>query len=408
MKRRNKKIADVLLIVFAIVFLISYPFKDFFVLGLISSYSLAALIGGLADLFGITAIFKKPLGLNWPKTIFRTDIINNNREKFINTIVTTLQEDLLSIKKLKEKFKELNIAVVVVLFIKSKDGDEILNSATSQVSVFTEEKRAGILNLSKELEKNVVRAININESLYKVLLFIRAEGYEDKLIDKTIDVLVEKIKSEDIHKLIHKIYIEAMKNYEKENPGRVVVNKFLLGNIMGMSDEKAVKLIIEKISGILLEAHSKENKNRKFIEQKIKVEVERLKTDEKLIEKINLYVDEFITKNDKLANTVISYINRIYDLKKEKRQLLSDFIKDKEKMSKFNLVMKEAIFKLIDDKHDEIGKIALGNLNKYNNDKITDLIKNRVEDDLQIIRINGSLVGGIVGIIAYLLTFWIA
>ena len=38
---------------------------------------------------------------------------------------------------------------------------------------------------------------------------------------------------------------------------------------------------------------------------------------------------------------------------------------------------------------------------------IVNLIESKVGNDLQMIRINGSVVGGLVGMAVFLLTFWI-
>src|SRR5256885_7363130 len=52
----------------------------------------AAVVGGLADWFAVTAIFRYPLGLPFPHTA----IIPNRRAKLIQGIVTTVEDNWLS------------------------------------------------------------------------------------------------------------------------------------------------------------------------------------------------------------------------------------------------------------------------------------------------------------------------
>jgi uncharacterized membrane-anchored protein YjiN (DUF445 family) len=164
---------------------------------------------------------------------------------------------------------------------------------------------------------------------------------------------------------------------------------------------------------------SKNDKNRTTVKRKIAKYIEKLKNDKVLINQIEDFKNKVLLQNEELIKNVksvtINYIennlmetNKLFkDLKFEKRKILASVLRDKEKVQKMDETIKELIFKAIDEKHSEIGKLVKKNLDKYNNDEITNLLKEKVEDDLQIIRINGSVVGGIVGIITYLLTFWI-
>ena len=59
--------------------------------GMLHNGFLAASIGGLADWFAITALFKKPLGIS-----YRTDIIIRNRQRIMDAITDLISHDLLS------------------------------------------------------------------------------------------------------------------------------------------------------------------------------------------------------------------------------------------------------------------------------------------------------------------------
>ena len=51
----------------------------------------AALIGGIADWFAVTALFKKPLGISW-----HTEIVPRNREQIIEKVSQMVGQELLS------------------------------------------------------------------------------------------------------------------------------------------------------------------------------------------------------------------------------------------------------------------------------------------------------------------------
>ena len=54
--------------------------------------ALAATIGGLADWWGVTALFKRPLGINAPGT----DVLRNNYERLTTGLADFVSNDLLT------------------------------------------------------------------------------------------------------------------------------------------------------------------------------------------------------------------------------------------------------------------------------------------------------------------------
>ena len=75
---KTKPVATTLLIVMAIIFLISYPHRHDALWAFIMHVSGAAMIGGLADWYAVTALFTKPLGIP-----FKTAILPRSKERLI-------------------------------------------------------------------------------------------------------------------------------------------------------------------------------------------------------------------------------------------------------------------------------------------------------------------------------------
>ena len=66
--RRTKRLATGLLVVAAAVFLLSYALPDTTAVGFLRAAAEAGMIGGVADWFAVTALFRHPLGLRIPHT----------------------------------------------------------------------------------------------------------------------------------------------------------------------------------------------------------------------------------------------------------------------------------------------------------------------------------------------------
>ena len=64
----------------------------------------AALVGGIADWFAVTALFRKPLGFPW-----HTAILPHRRQAFIDSSVDMVQQEFFSRKKLFTRIRNLDL-----------------------------------------------------------------------------------------------------------------------------------------------------------------------------------------------------------------------------------------------------------------------------------------------------------
>ena len=97
----NKNKATFILGAVSIGFFISYPFKHTLIGGLLAGGFGAAMIGGLADWFAVSALFRRPLGIP-----FRTAIIPRNREKIFQALVYMVENQILMKENIKSKLDE--------------------------------------------------------------------------------------------------------------------------------------------------------------------------------------------------------------------------------------------------------------------------------------------------------------
>ncbi len=79
MKARHFPIANTILALSGGTFLATYPFLDHSGWALLNHMSGAALVGGLADWYAVTALFRKPLGIS-----YKTAILSNSKEKIVS------------------------------------------------------------------------------------------------------------------------------------------------------------------------------------------------------------------------------------------------------------------------------------------------------------------------------------
>lgn len=81
----------------------------------------AALIGGVADWFAVTALFRKPLGFP-----YHTAILSRKRDVFVTACVTMVQGEFFSKKKIFQRIKHLKFLALFLEWLNKKEQQEML------------------------------------------------------------------------------------------------------------------------------------------------------------------------------------------------------------------------------------------------------------------------------------------
>ena len=147
---------------------------------------------------------------------------------------------------------------------------------------------------------------------------------------------------------------------------------------------------------LFLEKFDTENFIKTWLDVNIKGE-----TDPKILEKLQRQQ----TANPKVKRSV--EVERKPVIWREAVDYLVDakideFIKDEALQKKFDKLIKDFIENLLEEYRGQIPQMIRERLDKFSDDELTEFVEGHVADDLQMIRINGSVCGGIVGVILFI------
>ena len=121
--KRTRRQATGLLVGVAVVFALSTAFKsDASWLGWVQATALASLVGGLADWFAVTALFRRPLGLPIPHTA----IVVERKDRFAETIATFVQESFLSPEAVIQRLEHAQAIPRAAAWLSDPDNAELL------------------------------------------------------------------------------------------------------------------------------------------------------------------------------------------------------------------------------------------------------------------------------------------
>ena len=105
-----------------------------------------------------------------------------------------------------------------------------------------------------------------------------------------------------------------------------------------------------------------------------------------------------IVKIDRQAPVWLEGIQTLIDKK------IDEFINSPKLQENFDNIIKTFIGNLLREYHGQIPKMIRERLNKLDDDELNEFVENKIFDDLQMIRINGSICGAAAGMFLYLVS----
>jgi uncharacterized membrane-anchored protein YjiN (DUF445 family) len=123
-------IATGMLALMAAIFLVATHYLEAHpVWGFVRSFAEAAMVGGIADWFAVTALFRHPLGLKIPHTA----IIPRNKDRIGDTLAAFLRDNFLTPSVVARRMRSVDIAGAVGRFLTDPPGKGRLREGASRL-----------------------------------------------------------------------------------------------------------------------------------------------------------------------------------------------------------------------------------------------------------------------------------
>jgi len=408
-KRNNTRRANLTLGGITLGFLLSYPFHAGFVGGLISSGCSAGMIGGLADWFAVTALFRRPLGIRSGKLI-RTEIIPQNRERIFAALADMVQHELLSQDVLRRKLSAWDFSDVLIRILGKQEVKislEVLLTNFAEDIIVRNIEQGELTRIMQGLLPEDFGSINLSQTLAEVVEFSLNHGDVDQVLTVICRAINEYVEQPEVKVALMNMMEAALTRYSENNPTRKMVIKFLPAPaILAHGLQEKVKTALQDGT---VERWFKDSLLRFMLE---------LKTKSSLQESINRVLHNFLKKS--LENTAMKKINPsamgtntnkipsvieyfIENLSNNWDEYLGILEHNRALRFKVDERVKLILEKQIGFHHNAIGRMVHEGLEPLTDDKLVELIEDKAGNDLQMIRINGSVVGGLVGMLIYVL-----
>ncbi|MCG2431711.1 DUF445 domain-containing protein [Aequorivita xiaoshiensis] len=367
-------------------------------MGYVEAFSEAGMVGALADWFAVTAIFKHPLGIPIP----HTNLIERKKDDLGQNLGKFVKDNFLNPENIRPYIEKLNVVKWV---------SEWLNKPTSQ----------------KILEKEIINLTT------KIISDLQDKDVEQFLANKGTEILREidfqKISSSGIKYFIDKnehitlleILLPEIKEYINESQEmilhRLSENRPFIAFLAGR------KISNEVVEGLIKFIDEIESDKEHFVRKKLTENLQGFSEDilvsEQWKEKFETLKQEVLTEQNLRTYTNDAWQSikglLLQNLENPNSQLqgylqsniqkLSHSLSDDQEISnRINSWVRHFLYRMTLKNSDEVVSLISSTVAGWEGKELSEKLELEVGKDLQFIRINGTLVGGFVGLLIYTLT----
>ena len=401
MQKKNK--ANLALGLSAAGFLGTFALPGGFVAGMVHHGFLAATIGGLADWFAVTAIFRRPLGIS-----YRTDILRRNRPRIMEALVTYTSDDLLSTENIMAVLEKQDTAQLLTAYFIHRGGRERVQQVVDEVLL----KVVNDLNTEKiaaELAPVIRQGLNsfaLENILPDVLQQLAQKKHLERLLVSLTAIGGQVLESPALQQALLEHIRILRESYERDSAGRA----FVLAS-MGLSDEKILNLLVGRIKDRMAKVQQAGLTENSDLQRGLSAMLYSLSQDERLRDLLKDRKDRLLEQVD-LTGLIARWLEGnikgdnpfwLPQMHAYVDRLIDKFIGSAPLQAKFDKAVKEFLRTELVKHHDLIPGLIREHLNGLSDDELVTFVEDKVQDDLQMIRINGSVVGALVGMGLYVL-----
>lgn len=356
---------------------------------------LAATIGGLADWFAVKAIFGRPLGIS-----HRTDILRRNRTRIMESLVQFSADDLLSKKNIMEVIEREDIGALLVEYLEHRGGRERLIEATvdilRHVAADVDSRR-----ISQELAPYVIRALHalpLEDSFVELLDVLTEKPHADRIFNMLIRMGLQLIRTQVFQEMLRENIASIRTEYEGDGMFRAFVLSFF-------DDEMIAAWLTERLTDILQSAMEHDDRRHRDGVQALVSFVTALRTNPSLHEALHRYKVHVI-EHIEIENMLIDFIEHrmkgshpfwIPYVKELLNEKIDVFAHSESWQNRADRWMKNLAAGEVEKHHGMIAEFVRDYLNQKSEDELISFVEGKVQTDLQMIRVNGAIVGAFVG-----------
>jgi len=369
-------------------------------LGYVKAFAEAAMVGGLADWFAVTALFRHPLGLPIPHTA----IIPRNKDRIAEALARFLKENFLIAPVVARRMAGIDLAGAAGRFLQAPQGEEtrIRRGASRLIADLFEsldDERLG--GMVKSSIATRLRNMEVSPLLGHALASAINEDRHVPMLEAAIRWTARTLDANEglIRELVHKRANWALKlaGLDAKLADAIIDGLRKLTADMHTDPAHPVRVKIEEALAQLANDLQTSPETRERVEAMKSALIDN--------KSVSLWLDTLWQKGREAIiraarNPDAAMAGKLGEVLKSMGQNLES---DPRMKSAINMFARRAVAGMAASYGGSIVKLVSETIRSWDAQTITDRLESAVGRDLQYIRINGTLVGGLVGLILHAL-----
>ena len=395
---RMKRIATALFFAMVLVFVVAKTFENQFPpISYLRAFGEAAMVGALADWFAGTALFRRPMGLPIPHTA----IIPRSKNRIGDGLGRFISRNFLQPQQVELRLEKVELATGFANWINTDDRAQKLAEGLAA----TVPRALGLLKdgpISDWLQQTIKTRIQ-NTDIATVFADGLALLTRNKRHKPIVDLI---IFHSDL--LVH--------SHEAEFREKVSQNVDWLPKLLAV-DNSAADALLDAIKETL---HDAANNPNHTIRDRIDDALNHLQHSLRFDPNMRMDLANWI-KDLAEHETITKYISSIWDeIKRELgetnpqsqaklanaianilREVAAALIENQELNDSLNQKLKQWAIDISSTQGEAVGEMVSETIKSWDASTVVSQIENAVGRDLQFIRINGTIIGGLVGLMIH-------
>jgi uncharacterized membrane-anchored protein YjiN (DUF445 family) len=385
-----------MLVLFVVARLLSHLHPAF---GLVAAFAEAATIGGLADWYAVVALFRHPLGLPIPHTA----IIPSNQQRIADKLGAFVELHFLEAAPVEAKLREIDFGSFIADWLRDRKRSNDLAGFVLRLlpEAVSATESSGLAAFVSRRVMGQLQAIDLAPLAASTLHALVAEGRHKGLLDdllrivhrtltepETLAILRERIRAElpTLLKLyradkfvLNRIVASAGAFFEEvrgdpKHPFRGEFDRMLLAFVDRLGSDPATAGWIAGLKRDLLARPELAG----------------------LLHNIWANVQGFIARSASGESQVLR--NHLAGMLVKAGELLAT---DTELRSEINAGMVTVLGRIVAEQKSGVSTFISDQVKSWNMSQLISLIELNIGRDLQYIRFNGTLIGGLAGLALY-------
>jgi uncharacterized membrane-anchored protein YjiN (DUF445 family) len=395
--RRIKLAATALLVFTAALFLVARHYEPtHWAWGYVASFAAAATVGGLADWYAVVALFRRPLGLPIPHTA----IIPRNHLRIADTLGEFIETNFLAPEPVEKRLGEVDFAALVADWLVEPEraaalADFVLRLLPQTLGAIEQSGLKGFLGkrIMTELER-----VELAPLAAGLLSAVTEKGRHQRLLDELLGALEKVLTDEET--------LAALRErIRKELPA--------LFNLY-RADAYLLRKIVASTSGFIQDARAdRRHPLRVEFDSFVTGFIEQLRSSQAFARRAERLKRDLLARPEITAiaegaweslRTFLEQDSRAPDsqIRRQLEAMLIDIggqlARDPAIRAEINRGMVRVLADFVQSQKSGVGRFIADQVKAWDIDMLIGRIELTVGRDLQYIRFNGALIGGLAGL----------